>query len=175
MARPQAVTEEVRSKLEQAFLMGCADKDACLFADISPATLYNYQKENSEFLERKGLLKRNPFLKSKIAVLQAIENGNVGVAQWYLEKRDKQFAPAKKDDVPQINIFQILTQIKESNGQLAHGQIREVSEPVLVERQISTQETLSEKQDATRLREKQMDSKYLPEVKTIRDDLLGSN
>ena len=41
--RPTVMTNPVLEKLEWAFLLGCSDKEACLWANIAPATLYNYQ------------------------------------------------------------------------------------------------------------------------------------
>lgn len=49
-------------KMEEAFSWGCSDAEACLYAEIAPATLYNYCKKHPEFLERKEQLKRNPLL-----------------------------------------------------------------------------------------------------------------
>ncbi len=54
--------EKVIAKLEQAFLMGCTDEKACLYAGIVPSTLYRYQEDNPEFSERKTVLKTNPVM-----------------------------------------------------------------------------------------------------------------
>ena len=40
--------------------MGCTDDEACLHAEITPATLYNYQNANPEFLEQQEYWKNNP-------------------------------------------------------------------------------------------------------------------
>ena len=56
------MTETVVGKLEEAFLMGCTDLEACLFAGINRNLLYDYQKKNPEFHDRKEQLKQNPFL-----------------------------------------------------------------------------------------------------------------
>ena len=49
VGRPTIMTPQVLQKLELAFSYGCTDDEACFFADIAPATLYNYQKEYPEF------------------------------------------------------------------------------------------------------------------------------
>lgn len=85
--RPTIITEQVLQKLEQAFSLGCTDKEACVYADISPATLYNYQKENPKFLERKELLKEKPILRARTTIIQNLDS--IGNAQWFLNKKKK--------------------------------------------------------------------------------------
>ena len=58
------MTEAVLRKLEDAFALGCTDLEACLYADISKTTLYDYQKDHPEFAERKEKLKETPTLKA---------------------------------------------------------------------------------------------------------------
>ena len=87
--RPRAITEDVLQKLEEAFSLGCTDVEACLLADISPSTLYNFQTENPDFLERKATLKSNPVLKARRVVLSAIEtDSDLNTARWMIEKAD---------------------------------------------------------------------------------------
>jgi len=83
--RESVMTPETIAKLEQAFAMGCTDKEACIFADISPSTLYNYQNQTSEFLERKAMLKMSPILKARKTLLDNLEDPKI--AMWYLERR----------------------------------------------------------------------------------------
>lgn len=88
--RPTVMTGETLQKLEDAFLDGLSDRQACLVADISLQTLYNYGKENPEFLERKELLKENNKIRAKRVVSKELKNGNTGVALWYLERKEKE-------------------------------------------------------------------------------------
>lgn len=93
VGRPTVFTEEVLKKLEEAFSLGCTDKEACLLANISPASLYNYQNENPEFIERKELLKQDPILKARQTVIKALDDPEH--AEWYLERKRKgEFSPA---------------------------------------------------------------------------------
>jgi hypothetical protein len=83
------MTELTVKKLEEAFLMGCTDVEACLFADISKQTLYNYQAENPSFIDRKAQLKTNPVMKARKVLLDAIDGQkDAKVAQWMVEKQD---------------------------------------------------------------------------------------
>ncbi|WP_421782639.1 hypothetical protein [Kiloniella litopenaei] len=86
--RPKKITPEVVKKLEEAFLLGCTDAEACFFADISKQTLYTYQKENAEFLDRKERLKQNPVFKARKAVVDAVET-DPDLAMKYLERKVK--------------------------------------------------------------------------------------
>lgn len=89
VGRPTVMTEEVLQKLEYAFMRGLTDVEACLYADIATSTLYNYCKENPEFLERKEELKQHPTAKARLNITEAIENGNEDISKWWLERKVK--------------------------------------------------------------------------------------
>lgn len=84
--RPTVCTPDVLKKLEQAFLAECSDEEACQFAGISPATLYNYQKAHPGYLEHKRLLKQNVGAAAKLRLAQAIPE-SAQDARWYLERK----------------------------------------------------------------------------------------
>ena len=42
MARPRKITKETVQKLEEGFLMGLSDREACIYADIAVSTLYDF-------------------------------------------------------------------------------------------------------------------------------------
>ncbi len=82
----------VLQKLEEAFSYDCTDEEACLYADISPATLYSYQKKNPAFLERKHVLKNRVILLARQTVVAHITK-DPNLALRYLErKRPKEFS-----------------------------------------------------------------------------------
>jgi hypothetical protein len=88
IGRPTVMTPATVSKLEEAFAYGCSDSEACFYADISKQTLYEYQKKNPEFIDRKEALKERPILAARQKVVQEIAN-DVKNAQWYLERKRK--------------------------------------------------------------------------------------
>ena len=88
VGRPSSVTPDVLNKLEQAFAMGCSDLEACFYADISDKTLYNYQNENPEFLQRKRALKEKPVLMARASVVDALK-ANPELALKFLERKRK--------------------------------------------------------------------------------------
>lgn len=88
---PTVMVKETLQKLQKAFLMGCTDSEACLYADISMSTLYNYQNDHPEFLEKKDLWKDNPIMKARATVYNALDKPDS--AAWYLERKArKEFA-----------------------------------------------------------------------------------
>lgn len=90
--RPTVMTPETLKKLEEAFLNGATDEQACFYADISHQTLYNYQDKHPEFLERKRGLKGHLLLIAKNNIARKIREGDVNQSQWMLERKDKEFS-----------------------------------------------------------------------------------
>ncbi len=88
MARPTIMTDNVVKKLEEAFLLGCTDLEACFYAGISKQTLYNYQDANPGYIDRKEQLKTNPvFLARKTVVKEIQEKGELALK--FLERKKK--------------------------------------------------------------------------------------
>ncbi|MFA6614033.1 MAG: hypothetical protein WCS83_04550 [Endomicrobiia bacterium] len=77
----------VIQKLEEVFLMGGTDQEACLFADISKTAFYEWQKKNEWFLERKEALKCSPILKARKTIIKSLDNPLY--AKWFLERKAK--------------------------------------------------------------------------------------
>lgn len=89
--RPTKMTQSMVGKLESFFIRGLSDREACLLANINPDTLYTYCKEHPEFSERKELLKERVKTRAKLNISNAIEDGDIDISKWYLERRDKDF------------------------------------------------------------------------------------
>lgn len=93
--RPTKMTKNTLQKLEEAFAMGCSDVEACLYADIGRQTLYNYQNENPDFLDRKLELKENPVLKARSTVFNNLDDKDLALK--FLERRNKkEFSPRQE-------------------------------------------------------------------------------
>lgn len=89
VGRPTVMTDETLSKLEEAFLNGASDKEACFIANISTQSLYDYQKLNPEYAERKEGLKDMPKYQAKKNIVEAIKDKNLTTSQWYAERKIK--------------------------------------------------------------------------------------
>ncbi len=91
--RKTVMTKSVLGKLEEAFSWDCNDREAALYAGINPDTLYEYQKKNPEFSERKALLKNKHILAARSTIVKSLKT-DVKIAMWYLErKRRDEFSP----------------------------------------------------------------------------------
>ena len=86
--RPSVITPEVIRKLEEAFMLGCSDLEACFAADISKTALYDYQQANPDFAERKAALKERPVKLARKVIVKALEAGDINTAHKVIERRD---------------------------------------------------------------------------------------
>ena len=101
--RKTVMTPEIINRLEQAFSMGCSDLEACLYADIGKTTLYNYQNENPEFVERKEKLKEKLVLKARSVIADSLNKQDENTAKWYLERKAKNEFSTKVENETTIN------------------------------------------------------------------------
>lgn len=88
MGRPTVMTDEVLRKLEEAFLLGCSDIEACFYANIGQQTLYDYQKNNPDFTERKAQLKANPVFIARKSVVDGLKE-SPDLSLRFLERKEK--------------------------------------------------------------------------------------
>lgn len=88
--RPTVMTTEIINKLQESWSLGCSDLEACYYANISATALYEYQRANPGFAERKAILKEKLVLKARALVQKAIDEGDKDMAKWYLERKKKE-------------------------------------------------------------------------------------
>lgn len=89
VGRPTVMTPEIITLLIDAFTWGSSDLEACLYAGIGKTTLYEYQKDEPSFAERKELIKNSPVLQARRNIMTQLEMGDVNTAKWYLERKKK--------------------------------------------------------------------------------------
>lgn len=87
--RPTVMTPETMKLLEEAFLIGASDAEACLKANIGMATLYKYQNDHPDFIERKQELKENLTYRARQVIANKIKDNDGETAKWYLERKKK--------------------------------------------------------------------------------------
>lgn len=104
MGRPPSITPDVLNKLEHAFSIGCSDLEACLYADISPKTLYNFQNKYPDFLQRKELLKKSLSLKARSNIAGSINKGSLVQSEWYLERKEKNEFSTKTEQDQRVDM-----------------------------------------------------------------------
>lgn len=113
IGRPTVMTEETLNKLQEVFALGGTDTEACMYADISPRTLYKYQEENPEFIQRKESLKEKPFLKARQTIIKSLDDPNHAFK--YMERKKKQEFGANVEITGKLTISQVLDNLQ--NGQ----------------------------------------------------------
>jgi hypothetical protein len=86
--RPSKVTPQVLAILEDAFLIGHTDTEACLIANIDPATFYRYCKVNPDYARRKEELKENQFAIARRTLMKGVKE-NPELALKFLERKKK--------------------------------------------------------------------------------------
>lgn len=101
--RPTKLTPETIDKLRTAFLMGCSDIEACLYADISKTALYNYQQKNPDFVDQKEQWKEQLTLKARTVIANALNRKDENTAKWYLERKAKNEFSTKVENETTIN------------------------------------------------------------------------
>lgn len=87
VGRPLEFTEDVVSKLEQAFALDSTVEEACLYADISRQTYYLKIKERPELSDRFDELRQRPFLKARQTLVKSLDLPEH--AKWYMERKKK--------------------------------------------------------------------------------------
>lgn len=98
MARPTKMTAATVKKLYQAFAFGLSDAESALYAGVSKQTIYNYQKDHPEFLDRKEELKETVKMHAKINIARRVtKKKDIGVSIWFLEHKDPDYT--NKSDI----------------------------------------------------------------------------
>ena len=89
IGRPIAMTPEVIKKLKEAFSQGFSIANACIWADISAQTYFDYCTANPNFSDYCKALKQKPLIKSILVINKALNEGDVSTAKWYAERKAK--------------------------------------------------------------------------------------
>lgn len=97
VGRPRSITPEKLEKLEEAFKLGCNNREACFYADIAESTFYDFLKEYPEFSEKINVWKEYEKIKARMVVHKALEHGDKDMAKWYLERKAKDEFSTKQE------------------------------------------------------------------------------
>lgn len=87
--RPTKMNEEIVGKLEYAFSKDFNIGEACDYAGIHRDSYYEWIKNNKEFSDRMEQAQTNLKRKAKINIADKIEEGDMDVTKWFLERRAK--------------------------------------------------------------------------------------
>lgn len=87
--RPTVMTESTIGKLKEGFAQGFSVRNACIWADISQDTYFEYCKKHPSFSDQCKTLQQKPLIKSILVINKALNEGDVGTAKWYAERKAK--------------------------------------------------------------------------------------
>ncbi len=87
--RPTIMNDSTIAKLKEGFAQGFSVRNACIWADISQDTYFNYCKKNPNFSEQCKTLQQKPLIKSILVINKALNEGDVNTAKWYAERKAK--------------------------------------------------------------------------------------
>lgn len=103
VGRPRAIGEKELQKLKEAFLMGCTNREACLYADVAESTFYDFLKEYPEYSEKIDIWKNYEKIKARMVVHNALNKGDRDMAKWYLERKAKDEFSTKQEVDATVN------------------------------------------------------------------------
>lgn len=92
-------TPEVIQKLEDAFSMDCGVVEACLLANISAQTYYNWIEKNSDMKERFETLRKRPILKARQTVMAKLGDNYQNAMDYLKRKQAKEFGDRIQNDI----------------------------------------------------------------------------
>ena len=87
--RPTIMNDLTIAKLKEGFAQGFSVRNACIWADISQDTYFNYCKKNPNFSDQCKTLQQKPLIKSILVINKALNEGDVSTAKWYAERKAK--------------------------------------------------------------------------------------
>lgn len=103
VGRPRAITPKTLEKLEEAFKLGCTNREACFYADVAESTFYDFLKEYPEYSEKIKMWKDYEKIKARMVVHKALEKGDRDMAKWYLERKAKDEFSTKQEFDATVN------------------------------------------------------------------------
>lgn len=97
-------------KLEEAFAVGCSIPEACLYADITIPTFYNWKKKNEQLFNRFELLREKPIILARQTVINKMkEDGHLALKYLERKKKDEFSLRTETDITTQGNPFNSIT------------------------------------------------------------------
>ena len=103
VGRPRKITTKILDKLEEAFKLGCTNREACFYADIPESTFYDFIRDYPEYSEKIKMWKEYQKIKARYVVHKALDKGDKEMAKWYLERKAKDEFSTKQEFDATVN------------------------------------------------------------------------
>jgi hypothetical protein len=85
--RPTLFTNEVLQKIRYYSANDITPYQMAPLLGLGVSTIYGYLENHADFSEEIEALRESTKVKAKIVIVDAIQDGDVKVAQWYLERK----------------------------------------------------------------------------------------
>lgn len=85
LGRPSKMRWHVLQKLRIALIVGCSEREACIFAGIHRMTLYRFQEENPDFCDQKEAWKCWLVIQARRVIVDAIHADDIKTSWRYLD------------------------------------------------------------------------------------------
>ena len=82
------LSPEIINKFKDAFAIGANIKQACFYAEISEATYYDWVNKYPILSEEFAKMRQRTPLQAKRNIAEAIQNKNLGLSQWIVERQE---------------------------------------------------------------------------------------
>ena len=87
--RPPAITDGDKLKIIRAATAGMSIPEIAAFLSVSKTAVINYLERNRKLKDEIETLKNKPKSLAKMIILEELENGNIDVSKWLLERELK--------------------------------------------------------------------------------------
>jgi hypothetical protein len=146
MGRPTKMNDKTVKLLEEAWMLGCTDKEACLSAGITTQTLTTYQNANLKFLDRKELLKHTQILKARKVLANSLDSKvpweAVSTAKTIIEKKDGKAAEQLDVNVKGVIVHRKVYELIPPVNQPLEVKSIEVKDPMQIPRLVGVSKTI---------------------------------
>ncbi len=93
---------EVKQKLMEAYSNGLSMVEVRLYVGIGKSSLSRYLASNPVFRDRLELLRKTQNIVAKNIISQALKNGDIATAKWWLEHKDEEFKRQPTNKMTQV-------------------------------------------------------------------------
>lgn len=135
---PTKMDDVTVKKLEEAFSMDCSVEEACLLANISKQTYYNWVSSFPDMKERFDVLRQYPILKARKAAIEKLDESYQNAMDYLSRKRKDEFSTKSESKVDgnikyeivsyeDINPIQLEPRATSDSGIEKQGEVQGVS------------------------------------------------
>lgn len=103
------MTEKMVRNLDEAFMMGMSDREACMYCGLSYSTFTTWLEKNEEYRTKKESLKQYPKLLVKRNLAEAIKNKDIDTSKWYAERKMKDEGFNAKQEIDLTSNITLMT------------------------------------------------------------------